>query len=108
MTLLQRRDAVRRQRRLDVRMEARRRLQAALAELLPGSKVVVFGSLTKAGVFNDASDIDLALEEESPNLTAWQLTGELMDRLGRPVDVVVLKRSRFREKILREGEIWTL
>ena len=42
-------------------METRRQLRAALAELLPGGKVIVFGSMTKAGVFNDASDIDLAL-----------------------------------------------
>ena len=108
MTLLQQRDAARRQRRLEARTETRRQLRAALAELMPGGKVIVFGSLTKAGVFNDRSDVDVALEEEPAQLNAWQLTGELMERLGRPVDVVVLSECRFREKILREGEVWTL
>jgi len=62
MTLLQERDAARRRRRLEVREETRRRLRAALAELVPGAKVIIFGSLAKAGAFNDRSDIDLALE----------------------------------------------
>ena len=108
VTLLQQRDSARRQRRLEARTEARRRLRSALAELLPGSRVIVFGSLTRPGVFNDRSDIDVALEQEPPGLGAWGLSGELSERLGRPVDVVVLGKCRFRQKILREGEAWTL
>jgi hypothetical protein len=30
-----------------------------------------------------------------------------MERLERPVDVLLLNRCRFREKIFREGEVWT-
>jgi predicted nucleotidyltransferase len=105
MTLLQKRDAARRQRRLEVHAETRRRLRAALSELIPGQTVIVFGSLTKPGVFNDRSDVDLALEETPAD--PWQLTARLMERLERPVDIVLLKHCRFRQKILREGEAWT-
>ena len=108
MTLLQARDAARRQRRLEVRTQVRQRLREALAELMPGAKVIVFGSLTRPGVFNDRSDIDLALETEPPGLSVWRLIGELMERLGRPVDVVLLDRCRFRDQIIRQGEVWTL
>lgn len=108
MTLLQQRDLARQRRRLEVYEETRRRLREALADLIPGSRVFVFGSLTKPGVFNDRSDVDLALEQEPPQMNVWQLTGALMERLERPVDVVLLGRCRFREKILREGEVWTV
>ena len=107
MTLLQQRDAIRRERRLEVYAETRARLKAALAELVPGCSVILFGSLTKPGVFNDRSDVDLALAEEPTQMNTWQLTAALMERLERPVDVVVLNRCRFRDKILREGERWT-
>ena len=108
MTLLQQRDLARRQRRLEAYAETRQRLRAALTELMPGGNVIVFGSLTRPGVFNDRSDVDLALEAEPPGLNTWQLTAELMERLRRPVDIVLLPKSRFRDKILREGERWTL
>jgi len=106
MTLLEKRDSARRQRRLDVRADTCRRLRVALAELMPGCKVIVFGSLTRPGVFNDHSDVDLALEAEPLHLNTWSLAGELMERLQRPADVVLLSRCRFRDKILREGEVW--
>ena len=107
MTLLQKRDLARQQRRLEVFSETRRRLQSALKELIPGQRVIVFGSLTKPGVFNDRSDVDLALETEPGQMSAERLVSELMERLERPVDVLLLNRCRFRGKILREGEAWT-
>jgi predicted nucleotidyltransferase len=107
MTLLQKRDLARQQRRLDVFAETRRRLQSALRELIPGQRVILFGSLTRLGVFNDRSDIDLALEAEPVQMSAERLISELMERLDRPVDVLLLDRCSFREKILREGEAWT-
>jgi predicted nucleotidyltransferase len=106
MTLLQKRDLERRQRRLDVLAETRSRLKSALRELIPGERVIVFGSLTKPGVFNDCSDVDLALQAEPQGISAERLTSELMERLERPVDVLLLDRCRFREKILTEGEAW--
>jgi predicted nucleotidyltransferase len=107
MTLLQQRDEARRQRRLQVYHETRTRLREYLSELIPGQPLIVFGSLCRPGVFNDASDVDIALETELPHWSAERLGDELMERLGRPVDVVVLNRSRLRAKILREGERWT-
>lgn len=80
----------------------------ALGALVPGGRVWVFGSLTKPGEFNDASDVDLALEAEPALMSAGVLSSELAERLGRPVDVVLLDQCRFRDKILREGELWTL
>jgi hypothetical protein len=58
MTLLQERDEARCQRRLQAFAETRARLKSALATLIPGHKVILFGSLTKPGVFNDRSDVD--------------------------------------------------
>lgn len=107
MTLLQKRDLARRKRRLDVLIETRSRLKSALRELIPGERVIVFGSLTKPGVFNDRSDVDLALQTEPRGISAERLTSELMERMERPVDVLLLDRCRFRDKILREGEAWT-
>jgi len=108
MTLLQKRDLTRRRRRLKALVEARRNLRSALALLIPGSRVILFGSLTKPGVFNDRSDVDLALETEPAGISLYQLSGRLEEEMGRPVDVVLLSEYRFRQKILREGEAWTV
>ena len=87
--------------------ETRRRLRESLADLVPGQRILVFGSLTKPGVFNDASDVDLGVETEPSGTSLWRLMSELTERLGRPVDVILLPRCRFRERIVREGETWT-
>lgn len=108
LDLLEERDAERRRRRLQVREEVRRKLRVALTRLIPGEKVIVFGSLLRPGIFNDRSDIDLALECEPPQMSDYQLASRLMEMLRRPVDVVLLEKSRLREKILREGEVWTV
>lgn len=105
-TLLQQRDAARARRRLEVYEDTRQRLKDALADLIPGQKVILFGSLTRPGVFNDRSDVDLALESEPPQMSQYRLISRLMERLGRPVDVVMLGQCRFRERIRREGETW--
>jgi predicted nucleotidyltransferase len=106
VTLLQERDESRHRRRLEAFAETRRRLRTALAVLIPGHKVILFGSLVRPGVFNDRSDVDLALESEPPRMRAWELSRELEERLERPVDVLLLSQCRFRDKILREGEVW--
>jgi predicted nucleotidyltransferase len=107
-TLLFRRDEARRARRLAVQSKVRRDLREALEALVPGERVWIFGSLTRPGRFNDASDVDLALETEPALMSAGQLSSELSNRLARPVDVVLLETCRFRDKIRREGELWTL
>lgn len=108
MTLLQARDAARRQRRLLVRNQTRERLRRELTELIPGERVIIFGSLVCPGIFHDASDIDLAFEREPAAMSRGCLLVELAERMARRVDVVLLHECRFREKILREGEVWTL
>ena len=107
-TLLFRRDQARKARRMEAYAEVRRQLRAALAELLPGHRVWVFGSLAKLGRFNDASDVDLALAEAPRSMSVGQLSLELAERLHRRVDIVMLDQCRFRDKILHEGELWTL
>jgi len=106
-TLLARRDEERRVRRLALHDETRRLLRDALADLVPGHPIWVFGSLTQPGRFNERSDVDLALADEPRSISAGCLASELTERLGRPVDVVLLDRCRFRDRILREGELWT-
>ena len=107
-TLLFRRDEARRARRLALHAQVMADVRAALRELMPGSRVWIFGSLTQPGRFNDASDVDIALEVEPDSMSMGRLSSELAERLGRPVDIVQLDGCRFRDKILREGELWTL
>ncbi len=107
-TLLRRRDEVRRSRRLSLHAQVRQNLREALTALVPGERIWLFGSLTQPGRFNDASDVDLALEAEPVAMSAGRLSSELSERLARPVDVLLLDRCRFRDRILREGELWTL
>ncbi len=108
MNLLQDRDRTRQLRRLQLYHEVRKQLRTALEKAIPGATLYLFGSLTLPGVFNDRSDIDLAFEIQPRGLNEWQLTGELMEELGRRVDLVFLDRCRFADKIRREGEKWTL
>ena len=63
-TLLFRRDEARRAGWLVVQSRVRRDLRAALDALVPGERVWIFGSLTQPGRFNDASDVDVALEAD--------------------------------------------
>ena len=107
MTLLQKRDADRQARRLVLFDETRTRLREVLAEVLPAARVIVFGSLTKRGTFNDASDIDLALFEEPAGKSIFGLMADIDERMRRPVDILLLDETRLKEKILREGEVWT-
>jgi len=108
MTLLQQMASERMKHREFLRAETRRELQAALMENPPAASVIVFGSLLKPGRFNEASDVDLALEGEPAGMSVYQLASVLAERLGRPVDVVLLPECRFRDRIVREGETWTL
>jgi predicted nucleotidyltransferase len=107
MTLLQQMTRDRAASRERMRRETRREIEAALHDLAIARTVVVFGSLVKPGGFSDVSDVDLALESEPAGMTLYQLTSLLAERLGRPVDIVLLPECRFRESILREGERWT-
>jgi predicted nucleotidyltransferase len=107
MTLLQQMERQQFEERECARSEARRRLREVLAQTIPGQRVIVFGSLLKPGKFTDESDIDVALESEPSDMSIYQLIALLGERIGRPVDVLLLDECRFKDKILREGEVWT-
>jgi predicted nucleotidyltransferase len=107
MTLLQAREKARADERARLWRETREQLRAALRELLPGVKVVLFGSVTNPARFNRRSDIDLALFTEPAAISVFGLMAQLEERLARPVDVVLLPQSRFKKRILEQGEIWT-
>jgi predicted nucleotidyltransferase len=94
-------------RREEMRLVLRGELRDVVQELLPGQSVVLFGSLVKPDKFSEISDVDLAIENEPAGMTIYQLMSLLEERLGRRVDVVLLSECRFRERILREGEVWT-
>ena len=106
MTLLQKRDAERQRQRLVLFDRTREELRAALSEVLPASTGIVFGSLTERGVFNAASDLDLALFEEPEGKSIFGFMAEIEERMRRQVDVLFLVKTRLKEKILREGEVW--
>ena len=108
MTLLQQMNEKRLRESEELRMEVRERLASVLGRYLPGRKVVLFGSITKPGKFGMDSDIDLALEEELQGISVYQLTSLLAEEMGRSVDIVILPECRFRDRINREGELWTL
>lgn len=107
-TVLQRLDAARIAARHRLREEKRRELRLALSELLPHTPVFVFGSLTRPGKFNARSDIDLALQHEPSQMSEYGLSALLEERLGHPIDIVILDRCRFAAKIRQEGELWTI
>ncbi len=106
LELLQKRDAARRDADEALRLRVRKALRSHLSALLSGSTVIVFGSLTRPHSFHSQSDIDLALKCEPHGITRYGLTSELMERMGRPADVILLSESRLADKILREGEPW--
>mgnify|MGYP001477416751 CR=1 FL=1 len=106
-TILQRRASWRAGQRERLRLQTRAQLANALRELIPGQPVRIFGSLAVPGHFHERSDIDLALETEPVSMTRLSLMGHLEERLGRPVEVLLLAKCRFKRKILSEGELWT-
>lgn len=90
-----------------LREKVRRDLARALAELVPGAAVIVFGSLVEKGRFHKMSDVDIALLEEPQSGSVYSLQAKLEERLGRPVDLVLLPETRLRQKIESTGEKWT-
>ena len=107
-TLLQQLSRQRAEHHETLRLEVRQRLKNVLRQLAPADQVVVFGSLARPYRFTDTSDIDIALKTEPSGMTLYQLTGLLAEQMGRPVDVILLSECRFRDRIAREGETWTL
>jgi len=107
MTLLERMQHERLQKREEDRQRTRETLREVLRRIIPNQRVFVHGSLTKPGKFSEHSDIDLALESEPRGMTIYQLVSLLSEEMGRRVDVLLLEECRFRDKIIKEGEVWT-
>jgi predicted nucleotidyltransferase len=107
-TLLRQIETERRERREELRLSVRAGLRDAIRELLPRTSVRLFGSITRPYRFNEFSDVDLALDAEVPGVSIYQLISLLSERLGRRVDVLLLSECRFRDKIIAQGELWTL
>jgi predicted nucleotidyltransferase len=107
MTLLEQLERRRYEDRERERYAARLLLRDVLSRLLPGQRVFVYGSITRAGKFTGESDIDIALESEPLGMTVYQLISLLGEEMGRRVDVALLDECRFKDKIMREGELWT-
>jgi len=108
MTLLQQIARQRFEKRERARVESRKQLHQVLSRILPGRRVYIFGSVLKPGRFTENSDIDVALESEPTGTSVYQLISILGESIGRRVDVVLLDECRFKDKILKEGEAWTL
>ena len=83
MTVLQEMERERLQRRERLRLDTRKELHVALTELVAGRKVIVFGSLVKRGRFTESSDIDVAFDSLPADVSLYQLTSLLAERLGR-------------------------
>ena len=83
------------------------RLREVLHEIAPGHIFWIFGSLTRCGVFNVASDVDIAFTTLPAGMSEFTFCAQVEEWMGRSVDVIDLNRSRLRRKIEREGEKWT-
>ena len=105
-TLLQQLEEEERLHDIEACQATRLLLKEALHELVPGQKVVVFGSLAEPARFRRTSDVDIALEVEPASFSAHALGSMLEERLGRPVDVVLLSESRLEDSIRKKGETW--
>lgn len=111
MTLLQQMSQERLELRESRRLAALEALKRTLNEVLsPGTQVVVFGSIRSPGRFTGQSDIDLALMDAVEPAEQTRIAVAVEEALGRPVDLVILSECRdgLRNKILREGERWTV
>ena len=90
-----------------MRLEALARLREAVRTVLPGQAIYVYGSVVRPGEFREGSDVDVALVTEPPDRSIYRVQSELTELVGRPVDICLLEETRLREKIIREGELWT-
>ena len=106
LELLKKRDERRWQYREELRREVRQRLKQALHELVPGEKILLFGSITRAHAFHERSDVDIAFIEEPKKHSLYRLQAQLEEMTRHQVDLIILSECRFREKIEREGEAW--
>ncbi|MGE5342525.1 MAG: nucleotidyltransferase family protein [Candidatus Omnitrophota bacterium] len=69
------------------------------------SKIILFGSLND-GVFNESSDIDLAVSGISPR-TYFKTVAEISSIVGWKIDLVPIDyvSGKFKSKIISEGRM---
>jgi uncharacterized protein len=82
------------------------RLLIGLAGQFDLRHAYLFGSLVQPGRFTEASDVDMAVAG-LPADQFFALSAVLSAALGRDVDLVMLERCHFADKIRREGLLWT-
>ena len=90
------------------RQEALRRVEHVLAGLAGRyglREAYLFGSIVRPGRFDRDSDVDVAVADLGAGY--WAFAAQLSAAVGREVDVVELRRSRFAARIRREGRRWT-
>jgi hypothetical protein len=86
------------------------RVLALLDELGPRygiSQAYIFGSVTRAGRFDERSDVDIAVEQMDPE-DFFDAMGAFSMALGREVDLIELRKCRFADRIRRQGIRWGL
>ncbi len=108
MELLRAMHADRVAKREPLRVGVREKLRRVLPTLLAGSEVILFGSITQPGAFHKNSDVDLAVMELPAGRSLYGLIAILEEKLGRSVDVLIVGETRLCQKILAEGERWTV
>jgi predicted nucleotidyltransferase len=66
----------------------------------------IFGSVTSAGRYKSASDVDIALSGLN-KLDYFAFIGDISELLNKSVDVIRLEECRFSTSIIRKGIKWT-
>lgn len=66
----------------------------------------LFGSLTRPGHFNETSDVDIAVEQISPE-NFFTVVSLLAEAVGREIDLIVLDKCHFAHRIYQTGILWT-
>jgi len=91
------------------RLELLKKTQKALNILYhkrPFKKAYIFGSILKKKKFYYDSDIDIAilgLKDED----FFYFMSQASDLLGRNVDIIQLEKHRLKDKIIKEGLLWS-
>lgn len=65
--------------------------------------VYLFGSITIEGRFYDHSDVDVAIDHLPRDMDRWELESMLEELLQREIDLIILEKCRFAQKIKEKG-----
>jgi predicted nucleotidyltransferase len=77
-----------------------------LEERYTWNDAYIFGSVTSAGRYRSASDVDIALSGLN-TLDYFAFIGDISELLNKRVDVVRLEECRFSQSIISKGIKWT-